>query len=120
MPTGTGPIPKPSRRRLPYADRYAANAALAIPKAGMRRRDESVLDWARGRGTCELCGRPAKTEPLHVKTRGSGGPDAMANVVAGCRPCHNRTQDAGRTGQAELLAAIARRPRPPCPTSPST
>lgn len=100
------PIEKPTKsKRRTHAD----NQELAQPKPGVRFRSEQVLNWARRRGLCEVCCRRLKTEPLHVKTRGSGGGDELSNVVAGCRECHNRTQDAGDAGVAELKAAIARR-----------
>ncbi len=82
---------------------------LAQPKVGVRERSDTNLDWCRNRGICEICRRVTPTEPLHIKTRGSGGFDAMSNLVAGCRSCHRRTEDAGQAGKDELLAIVAAR-----------
>lgn len=83
---------------------------LAQPKVGVRERSEANLEWCRNLGFCEICGKPGPTDPCHVATRGSGGSDNLSNLVAGCRICHRRTEDAGQAGKDELLAVIASRP----------
>jgi 5-methylcytosine-specific restriction endonuclease McrA len=98
------PIPKPGHGR---ADRNRRDGLPLAPD--VRIVDEAVLNWARARGVCEVCGRIVKTEPLHIKTVGSGGSDTYANVAAGCRACHDATQDDGERGKEVLRAAVRRR-----------
>lgn len=64
-------------------------ASAPIPKP-VRVRDESVLDWARNRGECEVCGRVRPTEPHHLRSVGAGGGDEWSNICAVCRECHDR------------------------------
>lgn len=49
--------------------------------------DEEVLDWARGR-PCEVCGSAPPSDPAHIQTRKSGGPDTKDNVWSLCREHH--------------------------------
>lgn len=37
---------------------------------------------------CIVCGYRGHVEPSHIKTVGSGGPDASFNCVPMCRVCH--------------------------------
>ncbi len=56
-----------------------------VPK-NIRVEDKVLLKKVRGLA-CSACGsKPC--DASHIKTRGSGGPDAEWNVVAHCRMCH--------------------------------
>lgn len=48
--------------------------------------DEKVLEIVRGQGCC-ICGLHP-VDASHIKTKGSGGPDTLWNVVAHCRRHH--------------------------------
>ena len=37
---------------------------------------------------CIVCNRPGPSDPSHIKTQGSGGPDTWWNVVPKCRLHH--------------------------------
>lgn len=53
----------------------------------VREVNEDALQAARDK-PCIICGRPAPSDPSHIKTRGSGGPDTEWNVVPMCRVHH--------------------------------
>lgn len=95
----------------PYADRYAYNRTQGTPKAGMRLRDEAVLDEARQRGRCEWpgCTYRGPLDAAHCKTRGSGGHDTRDNVVGLCRPHHTLQESSGERGKQVLRSIIAAR-----------
>jgi 5-methylcytosine-specific restriction endonuclease McrA len=59
---------------------------MMFPKS-VRLIDEAVLEKRR-RELCWVCGDP-ESQASHIKTRGSGGPDTIWNVVAHCQRCHN-------------------------------
>jgi 5-methylcytosine-specific restriction endonuclease McrA len=113
MPGGTW-IEKPTRPRRRKSERYADNQQLALPKPGVRIRDERVLNWARRRGVCEVCLRTAKTDPAHIKSVGSGGHDTFDNVTALCRQCHDLHHASPQRVTDEQLRQITRhrQPRP--------
>lgn len=117
MPTGPFlPIDKPRHRRRAYADRYEANQAAGVPKAGMRVKDEAALQRARDRGRCEWpgCTYRGPCDPAHIKTRGSGGDDTDENLVSLCRPHHDAQEIMGRRGKAIMRQiVIDRRAVPP-------
>lgn len=105
------PIDKPRRRRVPYLQRRAANAALAVPKPGMRVRDPAAIAAAR-KGFCEYCGTDAG--PFHVhhlRSRGAGGDDVPGNLINLCagpgRPnCHDHAH-AGHIPREVLARTVA-------------
>ena len=46
----------------------------------------------RAKGRCEVCGRPAPLDVHHIVKRSQGGShDPDWNLIALCRPCHDRT-----------------------------
>ena len=49
--------------------------------------DRKLLQEIKGWPCC-VCGSTFNVDPSHIKTRGSGGPDASFNVVPKCRRCH--------------------------------
>jgi len=62
---------------------------LAKPK---RLRDKKLFAEIKTM-SCVVCGRPPGNpanpiDPSHIKTRGSGGPDAPFNLWPKCRTCH--------------------------------
>lgn len=59
---------------------------MSFPKQ-TRNINDMILDKRR-REPCWVCGLPAPSDPSHIKTQGSGGPDALWNVVAKCRVHH--------------------------------
>jgi hypothetical protein len=52
----------------------------------LRLEDKKVLEQVRGQGCC-VCGQHP-VDASHIKTKGSGGPDTLWNVVAHCRRHH--------------------------------
>lgn len=52
-----------------------------------RKVDDGVLEKRRSEPCC-VCGARANVDASHIKTRGSGGPDELWNVVAHCRLHH--------------------------------
>lgn len=85
-----------------------ANGSFEWLEKPVRVRDESVLDWARQRGVCEVCGKHRPTEPHHVKSKGAGGGDERSNVVSICRTCHDSVHR-GLIPRGILHAIIAAR-----------
>lgn len=75
-------------------------ADLAIPKTGVRHRDDGILKWARRLSICDLCNRPRKTEPHHLKSVGAGGSDDC--ILAVCRECHRKCHG-GKFGRRFLM-----------------
>lgn len=63
-----------------------------LPKQ-VRLEDEKVLEKVRGMGCC-VCGKHP-VDASHIKSRGSGGPDAEWNVVAHCRAHHSEWHTRG-------------------------
>ena len=59
-----------------------------------------VLLLTRARNRCELCGQkvePGRWDPHHRKQTSVGGDDQLFNLLAVCRPCHDRVHaDIGR------------------------
>lgn len=107
MPTGTGPIAKPRRKRL-ARDRFQG---LAQPKP-LREIDRAAMATPRS-PRCLHCGRPGPTHRHHLKTRGSGGSDRF--TIDLCPFCHDATHKA-QTGyrKADLLRSLeTRRPTAP-------
>lgn len=37
---------------------------------------------------CSVCGAKPPSDPSHIKSVGSGGPDVLSNVYPMCRKCH--------------------------------
>lgn len=82
-------------------------------------RDEKLLDFFRGAGACELCGKGCmRREPHHVIAKGMGGGrrlDIRINIVAvGSSPgmecqCHNNVDTASE--KSRCLRIIAERER---------
>lgn len=72
-----------------------------------------ALARARAWGHCEGCGLPThgRLDPHHRKARGAGGVHRLAAVVANdvrnllalCRPCHDRTEHADTWTETESL-----------------
>lgn len=83
-------------------------SVLALPKIGVRIRDESVLETARRRERCEVCKRPGSVDAHHVKSRGSGGHDVASNILGICRSCHDLAHR-GLISKAELLEIVRNR-----------
>lgn len=54
------------------------------PKSS-RKSDDDVLQLFRHK-PCILCGKPS--DPCHIKSKGSGGPDEEWNLIALCRDHH--------------------------------
>lgn len=55
--------------------------------------DQSALELFR-HGSCELCHR-MEVDPCHIKSRGSGGPDAPFNLIRLCREHHSLQHSVG-------------------------
>ena len=83
----------------------------AIPKVGVRVRDESVMQAARDRGVCEVCGLKRRTCGHHVKTKGSGGFDEWGNIVVVCDACHSKCHT-GEIPKERLYQIIESRQKP--------
>ena len=79
----------------------------------MRLEESSALCRARAWGHCEGCGLSitGRFDPHHRKARGAGGVhrDAAAiandvrNLMALCRPCHDKTEHADTWAETEAL-----------------
>jgi hypothetical protein len=54
--------------------------------------DDKVLDNFRNKA-CVICRKPS--DPAHIKSRGSGGPDAPWNVICLCRKHHTEQHQIG-------------------------
>lgn len=54
----------------------------------VRHQDRQFLDQIK-KLPCIVCGKPGPSDPSHIKTIGSGGPDNYLNVVPKCRKCHD-------------------------------
>jgi 5-methylcytosine-specific restriction endonuclease McrA len=83
-------------------------SGLALPKPGVRVRDEAAMDEARDRGRCEKCGVACRPHPHHVKSRGAGGGDTRENLISLCPPCHDLTHR-GLISRDTLRAIVAAR-----------
>ena len=59
-----------------------------IPKP-KRIADPAAVKAAR-KDSCELCYKHARTEVHHIKSRGAGGDDLPANMIALCPICHHK------------------------------
>jgi len=60
-----------------------------------RQVDQDLLELIR-QMPCVVCDAPPLSEPSHIKSRGSGGPDTAWNVFPKCRPCHSDWHQKGR------------------------
>jgi hypothetical protein len=49
--------------------------------------DETILDWARNR-PCDVCRTSPPSDPAHIQTRKSSGPDIKENLWSLCRLHH--------------------------------
>lgn len=58
-----------------------------------RKQDEDLLNQIRAK-PCAVCGR-RPVDPAHIKSRGSGGPDTVDNVVPLCRQHHSEQHQKG-------------------------
>ncbi len=59
---------------------------MAFPKQ-IRKTDPALLESIR-RMPCAICGQAPMSDPSHIRTRGSGGPDEPWNVFPKCRKHH--------------------------------
>lgn len=82
------------------------------PEAPMKLEQARKILAARTYGVCEGCGRYGlNRDPHHRKARGSGGVHRMAaeiandvrNLLALCRACHDRTEDANTWTECQML-----------------
>ena len=71
-----------------------------LARVPFRRKTTHDLLWEKSRrtvllrakGRCEVCGRPAPLDVHHIVKRSQGGShDPDWNLIALCRPCHDRT-----------------------------
>lgn len=66
-----------------------------------------ALLLTRARTRCELCGQriqPGQWDAHHRRQRSVGGNDELHNMLAVCRPCHDRIHaDVGRARKAGWL-----------------
>jgi len=77
----------------------------------------AALAKARSNGRCEGCGFPGRLDPHHRMTRGSGGVHGAAaavsndvrNLLALCRPCHDRTLNADTVAECIALGWVIER-----------
>ena len=81
----------------------------------MKIRNKLLLDRFKGPGLCEVCGKLCRNrEPMHLISRGAGGPDIAMNLLAaGSTPlwectCHsaNHQKTDGRIVTKEQLVEI--------------
>lgn len=56
--------------------------------------DKNLLEVIRNL-PCSACGKRAPSDPAHVKSRGSGGPDSAFNVIPLCRQHHSEQHASG-------------------------
>lgn len=73
-----------------------ARVAAVNPKRKARLRAEQFgakADWIRTL-PCSTCGRPAPSDPSHVRSRGAGG--GAVDLVPMCRMCHDGLHAMGR------------------------
>lgn len=48
------------------------------------------IDWLEyyRRRPCQVCGEPPPSDPAHIQSKGSGGPDSEDNLMSLCRGHH--------------------------------
>lgn len=63
-------------------------------KKSKRIKDPWLLREISGK-PCVICRKPAPSDPSHIKTRGSGGPDEAFNVWPKCREHHSEWHGMG-------------------------
>ena len=100
------PVPKPSQKaKQAKAPKPRTRVKRVNPERQARVRDRAYLEWIVTRGCIvgpykgEVLGTRCfspypdrqKFEPMHVKTRGSGGGD-RANTVCGCQLHHDEQE----------------------------
>ena len=76
----------------------------------MRITDDTVLQHFRNLGRCQWChARCWPLDPHHVRSRGVGGSDVPANIVALCRACHTASHAGQAPRKTDLFRMIAER-----------
>ncbi len=56
--------------------------------------DETLLDKYRCR-PCDVCGEGYRSDPHHIRSKGSGGDDVESNIISCCRICHSNIHQQG-------------------------
>lgn len=93
--------------RPKYVPSSMAKASLLSEFEMPRIKNQAVIAACR-KDRCEYCGRPAGGEPHHIISRGTGGPDAVENLVQLCGTCH-RAVHAGKIDEKAILWIVAHR-----------
>jgi len=86
---------------------------VRVPRGASRRLSRRAV-FARDRHHCQYCGSSRHLTVDHVVPRSKGGPHAWDNVVTSCASCNLKKGDRTPAGANMHLA---RRPRPPEPSS---
>lgn len=66
--------------------------------------DEEILEYFR-HGQCMICSKHG-VDPCHIRSRGSGGPDADFNLLKLCRNCHQQQHQYGFKKMIELYPVL--------------
>lgn len=108
------PMPKSSLKRSQKPIRKRKHGQVRVGRAtGVVRLTGAALKalrracWERDKGICQECGGitfwwphfdgdPFAYDMAHVKSRGSGGSDTLANVRTLCHQCHMKQHAKGR------------------------
>lgn len=66
---------------------------MTYPKS-VRTSDRGLLDSYHGQ-RCSVCGKSPPSDPSHIRSRGSGGPDEKWNLMPMCRIHHTEWHKIG-------------------------
>lgn len=70
-----------------------------------RLKDKNAINYVKGLPCC-ACGVWYGIDAHHILSRGSGGPDTIANLLPLCRKHHTEIHQYGITKMTELYSAL--------------
>jgi hypothetical protein len=100
------PKKKPKKKPKPLK-RTPVKKKRATPRRTKRIVDQEVLEFFRS-SPCEACGRPPRSDPAHIRSRGAGGDDTYENIISLCRLDHCRQHKIGWVKFSKLNYSVER------------